>query len=105
MKCKRRFMHGKRRKRSPINIVNPGKIKSKFFEKLGDSVVGRAVQSVSQFEETGIDLAKMLYKTGGSKPMGLAGLMLSPVSTSATDQPGTGSHGGTKVQSLRDIDK
>jgi hypothetical protein len=39
----------------------------------------------------------------GSKALGVVGLMLDATVTSDTDQPGTGTHGGKKSGSIRDM--
>ena len=51
-------------------------------------------------------IAKTLTKAGkflGGKALSVAGMMMA--TSSKATQPGTGTHGGTKVPKLRDIDK
>jgi len=53
--------------------------------------------------KTAVKIAKPLVKGAAKRALGVAGLFLSPASSSKTDQPGKSGHGGKATGSLFDI--
>ena len=64
-----------------------------------DDLVGGAADAGSYALSKG----KSLVSKVASKGLGVVGMMLDATPTSSTDQPGTGTHGGKKIGSIRDM--
>ena len=53
--------------------------------------------------EAVVATGKTFLKGITKKALGAVGAFINPTTTSNTDQPGTGKHGGKKVKSLRNM--
>jgi len=52
---------------------------------------------------TVVEVGKTFAKNLTKKALGVVGAFIDPVTTSKTDQPGTGKHGGKKSRSIRNM--
>jgi len=60
-------------------------------------------KSVKDWGKRALTVAKPFLKGAVKRVTGPVGLVLGSTSTSSTDQPGTGGHGGRKTGSIRDM--
>ena len=50
-----------------------------------------------------VEGTKAAIKGASKKALGVVGAFIDPTTTSNTDQPGTGKHGGKKVKNIRNM--
>tara|TARA_Y100001938_G_scaffold149313_1_gene235743 strand:- start:1434 stop:1667 length:234 start_codon:yes stop_codon:yes gene_type:complete len=60
-------------------------------------------KSAKDWAKNALKVAKPFLKGAAKRVAGPISLVLGSTSTSSTDQPGTGGHGGRKIGSIRDM--
>ena len=53
--------------------------------------------------KTAVETGRAFVKGAAKRVLGVVGAFIDPVTTSRTDQPGTGGHGGKKSKSIRNM--
>ena len=61
------------------------------------------LKSVKETTKAAVEGTKAALKGASKKALGVVGAFVDPTTTSETDQPGTGNHGGKKVKLLRNM--
>jgi hypothetical protein len=61
---------------------------------------GAAKTTAKTTAKTAVETGKAFVRGAAKRVLGVVGAFIDPATTSRTDQPGTGGHGGKKVKSL-----